>query len=78
MDVRMLDLVTTKYLSKKVSIEIELENLINNPPTNLSVDEISDKIMSKVFDIRNISSDIQTWEGIVSQITKKPEGENNK
>ena len=74
----MLDLVTTKYLTKKVTAEMELEGLINKPPSDKTVDQISDEIMSKVSDIRNISSDIQTWESIVVEITKSPETENNK
>ena len=78
MDLRMLDLVTTKYLTKKVTAEMELESLINKPPSNKTVDQISKEIMSKVSDIRNISSDIQTWESIVVEITKSPEAENNK
>lgn len=78
MDVRMLDLVTTKYLTKKVMAEMELEGLINRPPADKNVDQISNEIMLKISDIRNISSDIQTWEGFVAQITKNPEGENNK
>ena len=78
MDLRMLDLVTTKYLTKKVTAEMELEGLINKPPSDKTVDQISNEIMSKVSDIRNISSDIQTWESIVVEITKSPEAENNK
>ena len=78
MDLRMLDLVTTKYLTKKVTAEMELEGLINKPPYDKTVDQISNEIMSKVSDIRNISSDIQTWESIVVEITKSPETENNK
>lgn len=78
MDLRMLDLVTTKYLTKKVTAEMELESLINKPPSNKTVDQISDEIMCKVSHIRNISSDIQTWESIVVEITKNPEAENNK
>lgn len=78
MDLRMLDLVTTKYLTKKVTAEMELESLINKPPSDKTVDQISNEIMSKVSDIRNISSDIQTWESIVVEITKSPEAENNK
>lgn len=74
----MLDLVTTKYLTKKVTAEMELESLINKPPSDKTVDQISNEIMSKVSDIRNISSDIQTWESIVVEITKSPEAENNK
>ena len=74
----MLDLVTTKYLTKKVTAEMELEGLINKPPSDKTVDQISNEIMSKVSDIRNISSDIQTWESIVVEITKSPETENNK
>ena len=78
MDVRMLDLVTTKYLTKKVMAEMELEGLINRSPADKNADQISNEIMLKISDIRNISSDIQTWEGFVAQITKNPEGENNK
>ena len=78
MDLRMLDLVTTKYLTKKVTAEMELESLINRPPSEKTVDQISNEIMCKVSDIRNISSDIQTWESIVAEITKSPETENNK
>ena len=37
MDRRILDLISTKYVSKKIEIEMELEKLINNPPKELTV-----------------------------------------
>lgn len=73
MDVRVLDLVTTTYVARKLAIEIDLENLINNIPTNKSSADFTQQIMSKTTELRNIVADFQTWEGIVNQLTKTPE-----
>ena len=77
MDRRVLDLVSTKYLSKKLAVEIELEKLINNPPTDLSPESLTTLIMLRVTDLRNTLADSQTWEGIIGQLIKDPEGQNN-
>ena len=73
MDRRVLDLVSTKYLSKKLAVEIELEKLINNPPTDLSPESLTTLIMLRVTDLRNTLADSQTWEGIIGQLIKNPE-----
>jgi transcriptional regulatory protein LevR len=73
MDVRVLDLVTTRYVARKLAIEMDLENLINNIPTNKSSADFTQEIMSKTTELRNVVADFQTWEGIVNQLTKNPE-----
>ena len=80
MDRRILDLISTKYVSKKIEIEMELEKLINNPPKELTVKELSDKIMNQVSNLRDIVTNTQSWESIVSQLTlpPNPEDGNNK
>jgi hypothetical protein len=76
MDKRVLDVVSTKFLTKKMVIEIELEKLINS--NQESVDTLSDKIIFKVKELKEIASDIQTWESILSQIQQAEEGDNKK
>ena len=80
MDRRILDLISTKYVSKKIELEMELEKLINNPPKELTVKELSDKIMNQVSNLRDIVTNTQSWESIVSQLTlpPNPEDGNNK
>lgn len=81
MDRRILDLISTKYVSKKIEIEMELEKLINNPPKELTVKELSDKIMNQVSNLKDIVTNTQSWESIVSQLTLPPnpeDGNNNK
>ena len=80
MDRRILDLISTKYVSKKIEIEMELEKLINNPPKELTVKELSDKIMNQVSNLKDIVTNTQSWESIVSQLTlpQNPEDGNNK
>jgi hypothetical protein len=73
MDVRVLDLVTTRYVARKLAIEMDLENLINSTPTNKSSADFTQQIMAKTTELRNIVADFQTWEGIVNQLTKTPE-----
>ena len=75
MDRRVLDLISTKFLTKKLSTEVELENLINNNMKD-SLAVVSDEIMLKVRELREISSDISTWENIVTQLTKSKENNN--
>jgi|688.fasta_scaffold05768_32 hypothetical protein len=75
MDRRVLDLISTKFLTKKLSTEVELENLINNNLKD-SLAVVSDEIMLKVRELREISSDISTWENIVTQLTKSKENNN--
>jgi hypothetical protein len=78
MDVRILDLVSTKLLAKKLNEEVDLERLVNNPPNTLSAEELSNKIIEKVSMIRNTASDFQTWENLVNQMANSQKGENNK
>ena len=80
MDRRILDLISTKYVSKKIEIEMELEKLINNPPAELTIKELSDKIMNQVSSLKDIVTNTQSWESIVSQLTlpPNPEDGNNK
>jgi len=81
MDRRILDLISTKYVSEKIEIEMELEKLINNPPAELTIKELSDKIMNQVSNLKDIVTNTQSWESIVSQLTlpSNPEdGNNNK
>ena len=75
MDRRVLDLISTKFLTKKLSTEVELENLINNNVKD-SPTVVSDEIMLKVRELKEISSDMTTWENIVTQLTKSKENNN--
>lgn len=77
MDVRILDLVSTKLLTNKLREEMDLERLVNNP-TNMSSEELSNKIIEKVSMLRNSLADFQTWENLVNQMTNSQKGENNK
>jgi hypothetical protein len=80
MDPRILDLVSTQYISEKMSIEIDLERLINNPPVNISANELADNLKIKVGRLSKLLSEIQTWEGIMNQLnqSKTPEKGDNK
>jgi len=78
MDNRILDLVSTKYISQKLAIEVDLEKLINNPPIELQSNQITELIMDNVKKLRTVSADHQMWESIISQLTKPEERENNK
>ena len=80
MDPKILDLVSTQYISEKMSIEIDLERLINNPNTNMSANEIADNLKIKVSRLSKLLSEIQTWEGIMNQLnqSKTPEQGDNK
>jgi hypothetical protein len=80
MDPRILDLVSTQYISEKMSIEIDLERLINNPPANISANELADNLKIKVGRLSKLLSEIQTWEGIMNQLnqSKTPEKGDNK
>ena len=78
MDLRIFDLVSTKLLTNKLKEEIDLERLINSPSNTLSAEELSNKIIEKVSMIRNTTSDFQTWENLVNQMTNSQKGENNK
>ena len=77
MDVRILDVVSTKLLTNKLKEEMDLESLVNNPP-NISSEELSNKIIEKISMLRNSAADFQTWENIVTQMTKAQNSENNK
>jgi hypothetical protein len=78
MDLRILDLVSTKLLVNKLREEMDLERLVNTTSTDLSYEELSNKIIEKISAVRNSGSDFQTWETIVNQLTKSREGDNNK
>ena len=78
MDVRVLDLVTTTYVARKLAAEMDLENLINSIPTSNSSVDLTQQIMTKTTELRNVVADFQTWEGIVDQLTKTPKEGNNK
>ncbi len=75
MDKRILDVVSTKYLTRKISAEIELEKLLNS---NLgsSVEIVSEDIMNKVKELKDIASQMQTWENILSQLQQAEDGDN--
>lgn len=75
MDKRILDVVSTKYLTRKISVEIELEKLLNS---NLgsSVEIVSEDIMNKVKELKDIASQMQTWENILSQLQQAEDGDN--
>ena len=72
---RILDVVSTKYLTRKISAEIELEKLLNS---NLgsSVEIVSEDIMNKVKELKDIASQMQTWENILSQLQQAEDGDN--
>lgn len=77
MDKKVLDVVSTKFLTKKIIVEIELEKLLNSNQES-SIDDLSNKIISKVRELKGIASDMQTWENILSQIQQAEEGDNKK
>jgi len=77
MDVRILDLVSTQLLLNKIKEERDLEILVNNPPREISSEELSNKITEKITRLRNSLADFQTWENIVTQMTKAQNNENN-
>jgi hypothetical protein len=77
MDKKVLDVVSTKFLTKKIIVEIELEKLLNSNQES-SIDDLSNKIISKVRELKGIASDMQTWESILSQIQQAEEGDNKK
>lgn len=78
MDKRILDLVTTRYMSQKIVLEMELEKLLNNPPQDLDPKKLSDEIMSAVQNLRVLASNNQMWESVALQfIQSNPEEGNN-
>ena len=64
-------------MTKKIIVEIELEKLLNSNQES-SIDDLSNKIISKVRELKGIASDMQTWESILSQIQQAEEGDNKK
>ena len=75
MDKRITDIISNKYISKKIEIEIELEKLINNS-YNVSVEESIERIMSNISKLRSTVNDIQMWETILQQLSpQNPEKE---
>lgn len=75
MDKRILDVVSTKYLTRKISAEIELEKLLNSNLES-SVEIVSEDIMNKVKELKDIASQMQTWENILSQLQQAEDGDN--
>lgn len=75
MDKRILDVVSTKYLTRKISVEIELEKLLNSNLES-SVEIVSEDIMNKVKELKDIASQMQTWESILSQLQQAEDGDN--
>jgi hypothetical protein len=75
MDKRITDIISNKYISKKIEIEIELEKLINNS-YNVSVEESIERIMNNISKLRSTVNDIQMWENILQQLLpQNPEKE---
>lgn len=72
MDKRVFDIVSSKFLTRKAEVEIELEKLINNQYNNLSVEETTERIQENVTKLSIIVHDIQMWESILNQVTPQP------
>lgn len=69
---KVLDIITTAYITKRMKAEVELEKMVNSDPfTKNNIDEFISDVMVKVNKLREINADAQTWENIVSQITNK-------
>jgi hypothetical protein len=77
MDKRIIDIISTKYMAKRMVAELELEKLINTTPSqDLNIDKLTDNVMLKVNELRILINDSQMWENIVLQFDKN-DGENN-
>ncbi|MFN7656269.1 MAG: hypothetical protein ACK5OW_00600 [bacterium] len=75
MDKRVTDVISNKYITKKIEIELELEKLINNS-YNISIEESVERIINNVSKLRSTVNDIQMWETIVQQLLpQNPEKE---
>lgn len=76
MDKRIIDIVSTKYITKRMVTELDLERLMNTPSQDLNTNDLTNEIMSKVNELRGLINDSQMWENIVLQFDKNG-GENN-
>jgi hypothetical protein len=76
MDSRIFDIVTATLATKKLTAEMELETVINGDP-NSSVEEITQKIMCKVSELVDITSQQQLWVNLLKQTQQRPEEANN-
>lgn len=76
MDKRIIDIVSTKYITKRMVTELDLERLMNTPSQDLNINDLTNEIMSKVNELRGLINDSQMWENIVLQFDKNG-GENN-
>jgi len=69
---KVLDIITTTYITKRMKAEAELEKMVNSDPfVKNNIDDFISDVMVKVNKLREINADAQTWENIVSQITNK-------
>lgn len=72
MERKVLDIISTTYITKRMKAEAELEQMINSDPfVKNNIDEFISDVMTKVNKLREINADAQTWENITSQITNK-------
>lgn len=75
MDRKILDIVSNKYLTKKVQLELEMEYLINNTYP-ISVEETINRLTETTDQLSDVLRSIQMWENIISQIVpQEPEKE---
>ena len=68
MDKRITDVISNRYITKKIEVELELEKLINGS-YNISVEESVQRIIENVSKLRATVSDIQMWETILQQLS---------
>ena len=72
MEMKILDIITTTYITKRMKAEAEIEKMINSEPfVKGNIDDFIHDFMIKVNKLREINADAQTWENIASQITNK-------
>ena len=76
MDSRIFDIVTAKLATKKLSSEIELERIINNN-SDSPTEESIEKIMCKISELVDITSQQQLWTNLLKQTQQRPEEANN-
>jgi DNA-binding HxlR family transcriptional regulator len=75
MDRKILDIVSNKYLTEKVQLELEMERLINNTYP-ISVEEAINRLTETTNQLSSVIRSIQMWENIISQIVpQEPEKE---
>jgi hypothetical protein len=78
MERKVLDLITTKYVVERAKAEVEIEKAVTAKAfeNNMDIDNFTNSIMTKISKLREINSDAQLWENIVTQIvTQVPEKE---